>query len=307
MEPENDRRAERGPAGSIIYIGGYGRSGSTVVELELAAGLRFLASGELNHLFKWTALGLPCGCGASLAECDYWSPTVAGIAASTSVESAAETTRSVERPFGTRSDASDQYAAIWSHVVDRCLTSLPVAGLVDSSKTSGGHFRAMRLADIADSMGVFYLFVHLTRDPRAVAHSASRGSNLALEGFAAPSRSGWPAAMRAGGGWLKANLVAFVVRKRLGRDRSTVIRYETMANDVPGQIEELVSRLQPFVGTDEVEPNAVTGHGIAGNRFRRADGPHPTMVEDASWRQEMGWFQRGLFGLLVPVRWLLER
>lgn len=56
----------------MLYIGGYGRSGSTLLERILGQLPPFLSVGELIHLWSRGLAGQRCGCGALFLECPLW-------------------------------------------------------------------------------------------------------------------------------------------------------------------------------------------------------------------------------------------
>ena len=57
----------------VVYIAGYGRSGSTVLERMLDLHDSIVASGELCNLFAVLAGGnRRCACGAQLESCVFW-------------------------------------------------------------------------------------------------------------------------------------------------------------------------------------------------------------------------------------------
>ena len=56
---------------SIIYIGGYGRSGSTILDIVLQnAGAGSL--GALSNLPTWLKFDHLCSCGEKFSCCSFW-------------------------------------------------------------------------------------------------------------------------------------------------------------------------------------------------------------------------------------------
>lgn len=57
----------------VLFVGGLGRSGSTLLELILAQHPDVCAVGEVVHLWE-RALGGDerCGCGERFTACDFW-------------------------------------------------------------------------------------------------------------------------------------------------------------------------------------------------------------------------------------------
>ena len=61
----------------ILYIGGFGRSGSTLVERCLGQLDGFCAAGELRHLWsRGFVENQLCGCRQPLRDCAFWQAVV---------------------------------------------------------------------------------------------------------------------------------------------------------------------------------------------------------------------------------------
>ena len=61
-------------AQKVLYIGGFGRSGSTLVERILGQLPGFCSAGEIVFLWQRGLIeGQLCGCGTPVPECDFWS------------------------------------------------------------------------------------------------------------------------------------------------------------------------------------------------------------------------------------------
>ena len=58
---------------ALIYVSGYGRSGSTAVEIMLASHFEVLALGELERSWSPTHARPMCSCGDSVEDCAIWS------------------------------------------------------------------------------------------------------------------------------------------------------------------------------------------------------------------------------------------
>ena len=58
----------------VLYIGGFGRSGSTLVERILGQLPGFCSAGEIVFLWQRGLIdGQLCGCGVPVPECEFWS------------------------------------------------------------------------------------------------------------------------------------------------------------------------------------------------------------------------------------------
>ena len=57
----------------IVYIMGYGRSGSTLIESQISERLGVPACGEMKYYFERGALGNePCSCLQKVTDCVFW-------------------------------------------------------------------------------------------------------------------------------------------------------------------------------------------------------------------------------------------
>jgi hypothetical protein len=62
----------------LIYIGGYGHSGSTLLEYLLAASPEIVACGEVSSVLHQRGRKEKCTCGKPAAACPVWGPVAAG-------------------------------------------------------------------------------------------------------------------------------------------------------------------------------------------------------------------------------------
>ena len=84
----------------VIYISGWGRSGTTIVDRLLGQLPGFFSVGELRSLWDSDPSTQLCSCGHTIAECPVWAPSLSGaIGGSTGKEFAAM--RSVARSVWT--------------------------------------------------------------------------------------------------------------------------------------------------------------------------------------------------------------
>lgn len=63
---------------SVVFVGGYGRSGSTIIDLLLNRVPGIVAVGEFRHLFgRALADNELCSCGKPFRDCEFWSAVLA--------------------------------------------------------------------------------------------------------------------------------------------------------------------------------------------------------------------------------------
>ena len=57
----------------LAFIGGSGRSGSTMLDLLLGNSPYVQSTGEIMRLSLYARTAQPCTCGALLQDCEFWS------------------------------------------------------------------------------------------------------------------------------------------------------------------------------------------------------------------------------------------
>jgi hypothetical protein len=274
----------------VVYIGGYGRSGSSLLDALLAERLDALSAGELGLLFNWAARGKPCSCGESVTACELWGPTLRSVTSWSGLGLAELAEISTAGEFGQARRRSD-WQAIWSRVFEHLRDHHGVELVVDSSKTAGGRVRHELLDTLPTAQ--LELFVHLHRSAHAAAYSARRGNNFALEDGSVVRGSALEV-VRALLGWLRANTSATRFRKGV-REAAVVLAYEDFVLDPEGHLNELVSSVRPASAT----LSAGREHAIAGNRIRRQGWGGQVRVDD-EWRVGL---PAGWAGLASVIEW----
>jgi hypothetical protein len=268
----------------VLCITGWCRNGSTIIGNVLNEISGFVHVGELHFLWKNSAgLGVnsKCGCGQVLTECPIWSAVLAtSLPAGTSPDDfAAEVARRQRTSVRTRhtwrrlrrgADDADAMAharlmsRTYAEIAARCGAKV----IVDTSKIPG----EAALLPFLDGIGPY--FVHLVRDPRAVAESWREPKQYV---YAMP-------ASKSTLYWFGFNLATRAITRRYP-DRSLFLRYEEFLADPAGTIDRLLA----LVGVDQAA-NPVRGrtielhanHTVTGNPDRFLTGP--TMLRDADDR-----------------------
>lgn len=122
---------------TIIYVAGYGRSGSTLLDRSLAAvgGASVLSTGELAYLGR--VFGGRCECGLALVSCPVWGK-FSDLQASLDVVMAAESIRPSAK------EVQERHIQTWREI-GLALAGEGVTHVIDSSKTSIGHYQRPKL------------------------------------------------------------------------------------------------------------------------------------------------------------------
>lgn len=279
---------------SVLYVIGWGRSGSTLLGNLLGELDGFFHAGELRTIWARGLRGKRlCGCGVPLDECPFWNEVLAhGFAAPgerSEPRRVAELQRQVLRGRYTPRllrqldghrppwPALDAYASIATRLYQAIAQVTGARVIVDSSKRPADAMLLGLLADVQPS------FVQLVRDPRAVAYSWRRHKGSPGEGRREEMlRYGTVTSSR---NWLWVNAAAEAVRRR-HEDRSVLLRYEDFAR-WPRATVELIAGLAgehpgqlPFI--DDHTALLGANHTAGGNPNRLTDRP-VAIREDDEW------------------------
>lgn len=281
----------------MVYIVGYGRSGSTVLDALLGNHPAACNLGELGRLpgAAWLAdgSGAHCACGVPARECPFWCAVrarweAAGGDPGRYARLAARLEGSRARTLALFLGRLPRGRAVeaWAEDTLRLLQAIRATSgkelLIDSSKSPA---RALLLG----RLGALDLFgLHLVRDGRAVAWSLARA-------FERDPRSGVERALAARSpartalAWSVVNRAAERALSRLPPERRLRLRYE----DYVADLARALAPLEPFVGPGLValaravaagQPLA-PGHTVTGNRLRL--GGAIELRGDERWRAAM--------------------
>lgn len=276
---------------NVVFVGGYGRSGSTIIDLLLNRVPGIVAVGELRHTFG-RALGDNelCSCGKPFQSCNYWRMVLAeafpeGIDRERTHHAMKHFNRMVSLPFlqfpslmsaHLREDAKiyrETFAALYAAIAK-------VSGadvVVDSTKypLHGWFLRTMPELNLSVMM--------LVRDPRAVAYSWQRRRLRPEVHWEKREMPRW-SVFRSGLAWDMSNFLTALLRPGVRNYR--VQRYEDFVADPAGELADIASFALgkpvklPSKLFDE-QPHIP--HTIAGNPVRIGS-EHVKVKDDDEWR-----------------------
>lgn len=156
----------------IVYIAGYGRSGSTILDVSLSQHPKVVGLGEITNIFKeWE----------NLRRDDYWS-TIINTFEDTFGSDINDFNRITEKyqslpGFFCNKREIDTYQQVWSFIIEK-VGEKGTKILVDSSKTTRlSLFRAKRLEMVGYQLNI----VFLKRPFSQVYKSIKKGTNKELE------------------------------------------------------------------------------------------------------------------------------
>jgi hypothetical protein len=283
-------------APKVLYVGGSGRSGSTLLSRLLGELPGFFAAGELRYLWR-EGLGEDrlCGCGARFSSCEFWSAVgeeAFGGWNKIDPWEIAELEASVSRqrriPLLMAPKLSPSFRERLAHfeaILGKLYVAIGKVGeagvVVDSSKDPAYALTLWR------TFGADLTLAHLVRDSRAVAFSWGRqtlsldrpGTDSIMHRFgAAEIGLRWTAyntAMEA----LKAMQVSYVR-----------LRYEDLVRDPQTQISRVQTTMGAGAPADLVfleEGKTIIGvhHTLAGNPMRFGKGPLQLRADDR-WKTQ---------------------
>jgi Sulfotransferase domain len=283
----------------VLFIGGLGRSGSTLLDRMLGRINDVCTVGELVHVWE---RGLKennrCGCGERFGDCPFWrrvGQVAFGGWDTVDVEEILALKASVDRnrfvPLMVLPALRSGYKGRLDRYLDlleRLYTAIrEVSGrplVVDASKHASAAFLVRRIR------GVDLRLVHLVRDSRGVAFSWTKRVRQA-EALADDALMATKTPLRLSLRYLGYNLLFHLLR--LSGVPGLLLRYESLVRDPERELARVlafagrppaVGELD-FVGDGWVE--LAPSHALAGNPMRFRSGRVPLAVDD-EWRRQLG-------------------
>jgi hypothetical protein len=304
----------------VIYLGGLGRSGTTLLERLLGELPGVCATGEIVHLWeRGVAENERCGCGLEFAACDFWKQVGKEAFGGWDkidtgrighLKDSVDRTRMIPRLSG-RALLPARYRAELAEYSEYYLRAYrAIAGvsgcdaLVDSSKHASLAFCLSSRPEIDLRV------IHVVRDSRAVAYSwTTTVARPEASGSGQPSPGSYmttysPA--KAAANWNAQNAALQWLARRgtpvlrvryedlVAATEQTLRRAATFAGLPAGEL------TLPFLNSDGDEPYAelTTAHTASGNPMRFTTGRLP-IRGDERWRSSMPDEQRRLVTALT--------
>lgn len=216
---------------------------------------------------------MPCSCGKTAADCEFWSPL------------------SGKCDFSPGPAFADSYDLVF----DRFRSHYgPDAILCDTNKTSEP------LAHMASSPGVEVSAIHLVRDFRgAIVSEALRKTKRR------PGRPQWVAGISAGYHWMRRNLALSRLAASLPAGRALRCSYEHFCSDPWGELERIASWMQ-IPAPERTAGRRPETHMVIGNTFGFSSGSREVLY-DTRWRQNRCWVPAAILFPALPFlnrRWV---
>ena len=280
-----------------LYIGGAGRSGSTLLDLLLGAHPLVQSLGEVHRLNSYARDEHdPCTCGKRVLECPFWLDVQRHLIEDVGPPPEGTTwleTREMMLVTGSLSPVRNvlqksllvagwppvydklmprlipahhvamQHALEWYEAI-RKATGCPV--LVDSTKDP----RRLKMLYLADPAP--YRLIYMVRDGRAVAASNMRRTGMDMSAAATE--------------WLTLQRKAQWAQRTIPSRQTVKLRYEDLCRDPKAE----VRRICEFLGLDFDESmlglDKQSSHNIGGNPMRFRKGELEIKL-DERWRDEL--------------------
>ncbi|MGH2791658.1 MAG: sulfotransferase [Actinomycetota bacterium] len=296
-------------------MAGWGRSGSTIIDNILGEIDGFFSGGEIHYLWERGLIeGRKCGCGLSLSECPVWAHVLerlrisnpAALANPAEVVGWQEDSVRVRHAFGlarkgperVRANSSlDSYTRLLGKTYAAVAAVTAARVIVDSSKRPSDG-AALQLVP-----GIAPYFVHLVRDPRAVAYSWRR--RKAHLDRSAPTEMRRHGAADSTLSWVTWNAAIERLRGVSDRAHFMLLRYEDFVAHPRGAIEAIVrmvgegQAVLPFENDNTVRLSG--NHTISGNPSRFSTGS-VALRSDDEWTRMQSFRDRALAtSLALPL------
>jgi hypothetical protein len=274
------------PPLKVLCITGWCRNGSTIVGNVLNELPGFFHVGELHFLWKNAAgrgANNLCGCGRPLPKCTIWSQILplgrpAGISAEAYADVVIARQRACVRTrhtwrvlrHGLYDDGIREHADLMHQTYHAIAKRTGAAVLVDTNKLPGESALVSHLA------GIESYYVHLIRDPRAVAGSWHQPKDYAYAMSSSMSTAYW----------YGFNLAAAALTRRHST-RSLTVRYEEFIAN-PAAILAAILRLcgaeSSVIALQGRVIELGVNHTVTGNPDRFRSGATVIRGTDDSWK-----------------------
>ena len=294
----------------VAYIGGAGRSGSTVLALLLGQVSGFVPVGGVNNLWerglKWNYL---CGCGSHFRDCPFWQEIgqeafggwdAVDLGFITGLKAEVARYRHVPAILAPRlrptlSDRFAEYSAYLAAVYRAIKVVANASVVVDNSHDVPPAVLLRRAPSIRGRV------LHLVRDSRGVAYSLSK-QVVRAEATTVPAYMPTYSPIQASGIWLLANAPYHAIRgDALPRLR---IHYEALVTSPAREIARIVDFFGMTLSPSErsrLEASSIEiseNHMISGNPHRLGRTSIELRLDD-EWRRKMKPSDRLLVTLLT--------
>jgi hypothetical protein len=296
---------------TVLYLGGYSRSGSTIAHRLIAAQADAVAIGEICNVWQRSlALNDFCGCGARFSKCVFWSAvirqTFEGLQPPTS-ESLHLLRNKVQGNHNffkllipmLRSKSFSSNLRLYCGILQRLYAAISSVSqtslVVDSSKLAPYAFL------LAETPSIDFRVIHLVRDSRATAFSWCRTRKTPEVYWSHKGRMDRYGLIRCAIEWVVFNVCFELIRLR--GVKYVRVRYEDLMRDPATVLASVSDRLDISLceaanAVSNQTANLRTDHTAAGNPNRFEAGPIE-LCADVEWESKMPVLSKALVTVLT--------
>lgn len=283
---------------NVLFVSGFGRSGSTIIDNVLGQHDNVFSIGELRHIWQRGLLNNElCGCKKTILQCDIWHAILEDVFTKTdkqTFKSLAKLAESVDKPKYIHkmllsydheyNQRKKEYQDILSKLYISIQKNSGAKLIIDSSKTPSHGFLLNELENLELSI------LHLIRDSRAVAYSWQKKVSrpeIISSSENMPIYSSWKSAVW----WNGANIVTEILGYKLNKKNYMQKRYEDFCKSPEIFIENILKEFLPDNSLDlnYIQNNKIqldTTHTVAGNPSRFKIG-NIEINEDNQWEKNI--------------------
>lgn len=239
----------------VIYIAGYGRSGSTLLSMLLNIVPEVYNLGELDNLYRTDFDSLP----------DYWKTVRMSTTEGNGVDISKIRSSSL-RWFVKRRKGNILFRQLWLPVLNDFGRIHNAKIVVDASKST---YLTFSRPFYYKRNGMNVKVIHLVRDLNGVVDSFTNGRNTSSSKKLQAAKKG--GAFRAIFNWLVVNvLTTLVYRTKFNEDSFYYLSYNKLMSDYENELKKLFNflELDPVTTLFDDEIKLETDHSFSGNRVR---------------------------------------
>ncbi len=293
----------------VLFIGGWGRCGSTLLDMMLGQVPGVVSAGEVREIWlRGCVENRPCGCGRPFDGCPFWTSVgeqAFGGWAHLDLQRTLRTSHRIDRPWGYprllapgRWDRKAGDVRAYVDVLERLYQGIAAAAgattVIDSSKIPTHALMLRRIPSLDLRV------LHLVRDSRGVAYSnTKRVLKVSTQGSPTLLPRHGPATSSAR--FLLYNGLTAALRSAGMPYR--LARYEDIIADPPGRLRDLLEYAGapavdsfPFLTGSQL--TLAENHLVDGNPVRFAKNPLSLRL-DEQWRSAMPRRDRALVTALT--------
>ncbi len=283
----------------VIYIGGWGRSGSSLLANILGSSPKTASVGEVRYLWdRGIVENKRCGCGEDFGDCGFWQQVLTRVGIEPRPSVAKRYTEligsgaTLDQLIAMLTGGGNRYRKDRHQEVTKLDGIYQAAGeiagvniIVDASKTPP------YALNLLTNKNIDLYFIHLIRDPRAVAFSwARKRATREMDNELLPQYS----SLKSGIYWAGFNVLGMLFRWRK-RANYLQVRYEDFCEDPRGTTDQIFAHCGEYDtqirwhGNRELEVSAQ--HSISGNPSRFNIGK-VAIKPDSAWQEQMATRER---------------